>query len=84
MGAHPTACYPFYAYDRPHTALYYEAARGGAERFAADFLQPFVHGCEDHIAYLERIGGENTRRRLVSWAAGTEAWMSLYSEKVTA
>ena len=31
MGAHPTACYPFYAYDRHHTTVYYEAARKGAE-----------------------------------------------------
>jgi glutaconate CoA-transferase subunit A len=84
MGAHPTACYPFYAYDRPHTALYYEAARGGAARFAADYLQPFVHGCSDHAAYLQRIGGEETRRRLASWAAGTEAWMSLYREEAMA
>lgn len=84
MGAHPTACYPFYAYDRPHTALYYEMARGGAERFAADYLQPFVDGCQDHAAYLQRIGGEQTRQRLASWADGPEAWMSLYREKVTA
>jgi glutaconate CoA-transferase subunit A len=83
MGAHPTACYPFYAYDRPHTARYYEAARSGPERFAADYLQPFIHGCPDHAAYLARIG-EATRRRLASWSAGEEAWMSLYREEVTA
>lgn len=84
MGAHPTACYPFYAYDRPHTARYYEAARGGAERFEADYLKPFVHDCPDHEAYHRRIGGEETRRRLASWATGTDAWMSLYRERVDA
>lgn len=84
MGAHPTACYPFYAYDRPHTASYYEAARGGAERFEADYLKPFVHDCPDHEAYRRRIGGEETRRRLASWATGTDAWMSLYRERVDA
>jgi len=81
MGAHPTACYPFYAYDRPHTARYYEAARGGAERFAADYLQPFVYGCDDLASYRRRVGGDETFRRLASWAAGTESWMSLYREE---
>lgn len=84
MGAHPTACYPFYGYDRPHTADYYAAARGGRERFAADYLAPFVHGCADHAAYRRRIGGEETDRRLASWSTGTEAWMSLYREAVDA
>lgn len=83
MGAHPTACYPFYAYDRPHTALYYKAARGGAESFAANYLQPFVHDCPDHEAYLQRIGGDETRARLASWAEGPESWMALYREELT-
>jgi glutaconate CoA-transferase subunit A len=84
LGAHPTACYPFYSYDRPHTARYYEAARGGAARFATDYLEPFVHGCSDHGSYRERIGGEATLRRLASWAEGTDAWMSLYRDEVPA
>jgi glutaconate CoA-transferase subunit A len=84
MGAHPTACYPFYAYDRQHTARYYEAARGGAERFAADYLKPFVQDCADHDSYLRLIGGEETSRRLASWAEGNDAWMSLYRERVDA
>ena len=84
MGAHPTACYPFYAYDRPHTRRYHEAARGGAERFAEDYLKPFVEDCADHDTYCRRIGGEETRRRLASWADGTEAWMALYRDEVPA
>jgi len=81
MGAHPTACYPFYAYDRPHTALYHSAARGGPEGFAELYLQPYVYDCADHAAYLERIGGEDLRRRLGAWAEGTEAWSALYGEE---
>lgn len=84
MGAHPTACYPFYAYDRPHTSRYYAAARGGAEKFAADYLRHFVHDCPDHTSYLDRIGGETTLKHLASWTLGTENWKSLYSEEVTA
>jgi len=81
MGAHPTACYPFYAYDRRHTALYYEAARKGAEAFKAEYLSVFVHGALNHAGYLDRIGGEKTRARLSSWNEGDESWQRLYLEE---
>jgi glutaconate CoA-transferase, subunit A len=81
MGAHPTACYPFYAYDRSHTALYYEAARKGAEAFKAEYLSVFVLGAPNHDDYVQRIGGEKTRARLSSWRDGTEAWKRLYVEE---
>jgi glutaconate CoA-transferase subunit A len=78
FGAHPTACYPFYAYDRPHTALYHDAASAGTEAFRERYLRPFVLEPADHDAYLERIGGEETRRRLAGWSDGPEAWRALY------
>ena len=81
MGAHPTACYPFYAYDRPHTALYYEAARKGAEAFKAEYLSVFVHGAPTHADYLGRIGGEKNRAWLSSWNEGDESWQRLYLEE---
>jgi glutaconate CoA-transferase subunit A len=84
MGAHPTACYPFYAYDRPHTALYYEAARKGADAFKDEYLGVFVHDAPDHADYLARIGGEATRARLASWRDGAEAWKRLYLDEATA
>ncbi len=84
MGAHPTACYPFYAYDRPHTALYYEAARKGADAFAAEYLDVFVYGAPSHDEYLARIGGDATRARLASWRDGVEAWKRLYLDEATA
>jgi glutaconate CoA-transferase, subunit A len=81
MGAHPTACYPFYGYDRPHTVHYYTAAKRGAGHFATEYLEPFVYGCANLAAYRERIGGAETLRRLSSWSSGTESWMSLYREE---
>lgn len=84
MGAHPTSCYPFYAYDRHHTALYYSAARKGADAFEAEYLSGFVHGSANHSDYLDRIGGEKTRIRLSSWRDSTEAWKRLYVEDATA
>ena len=78
MGAHPTACYPFYAYDRPHTKTYYDAAKQGAEVFKSEYLDRFVYGCDSHEAYLNAIGGEDTARQLGSWKDGDKAWMELY------
>ncbi|WP_036258219.1 CoA transferase subunit A [Methylocapsa aurea] len=84
MGAHPTACYPFYAYDRRHTVLYYEAARKGADAFLAEYLSVFVHGAPDHADYLAQIGGEKARARLSSWRDGAEAWKRLYMDEAMA
>jgi glutaconate CoA-transferase subunit A len=84
MGAHPTACYPFYVYDRRHTARYYESARKGADAFKTEYLDVFVYGAPDHDAYLAHIGGEATRARLGSWRDGAEAWKRLYLDEALA
>lgn len=83
MGAHPTACYPFYAYDRAHTALYYRAAKSGADGFRKDYLAPFVFDCPDHAAYVDLVGGDTTHAHLASWREGTAAWRRLYMEDVS-
>lgn len=83
LGAHPTACYPFYAYDRPHTERYHVAASRGSEAFAAEYLEPFVFALRDHDAYIRQIGGPATRARLASWALGTEAWQTLFARSST-
>ena len=80
MGAHPTACYPFYAYDREHTELYMAAAKEGSTGFKNKYLKYFVYECESHEEYLHRIGGEDARVRLSSWKESTDAWMELYKE----
>jgi glutaconate CoA-transferase, subunit A len=78
FGAHPTACYPFYAYDRPHTAAYYAAGQAGPEAFEQRYLGPFVRRCPGHGAYLEAIGGTSTQARLARWSEGDAAWQQLY------
>ncbi len=78
-GAHPTACYPFYAYDRRHTAEYYRLASDGAEAFRDLYLQPYVYGCPSHAEYLEAIGGVEALERLASWKQDSDAWMDLYA-----
>lgn len=77
-GAHPTSCYPRYAYDREHTKLYYQAAKNGAESFGDNYLKPYVFGCTDHASYLELIGGQTQLSRLEHWQDGIEQWMQLY------
>ncbi len=77
-GAHPTACYPFYAYDRRHTEEYHRLASEGEEAFQA-YLQTYIYGCDSQAQYLETIGGMDSLERLASWQQGTEAWQALYA-----
>jgi glutaconate CoA-transferase subunit A len=77
-GAHPTACYPFHAYDRRHTAEYYRLASEGAESFRDGYLQPYVYGCASHADYLDAVGGAAALERLASWQESPDAWMNLY------
>lgn len=78
FGAHPTACYPFYAYDRPHTERYYQCASESADAFSDGYLQRYVYGCRSHDDYLQAIGGTAALGRLASWQQGNQAWMALY------
>lgn len=80
FGAHPTACYPFYAYDRPHTQRYHEAASAGTDAFAERYLVPFVRGIADQATYLERIGGAATLERLAGWSTDDAVWLALYAD----
>jgi glutaconate CoA-transferase subunit A len=77
-GAHPTSCYPRYAYDREHTASYYQAAKQGADSFHENYLTPFVYGCKDHDAYIKAIGGNARLACLEQWDQSMEKWMQLY------
>lgn len=79
FGAHPTSCYPFYAYDRAHLTDYYAAAQAGAESFARDYLTPYVYEPVTHDMYLERIGGAGTQRALASWNESDDAWRALFT-----
>lgn len=77
-GAHPTACYPLYAYDRQHTSHYYQTAKQGVDYFRDNYLKPFVYGCRDHDSYIEAIGGKARLTYLEQWHESTEQWMQLY------
>ena len=78
-GAHPTSCYPFYAYDRDHTALYYDAARSSHADFAELYLKPYVFAIESNKDYIAAIGGEQRLKKLEEWNNGPQQWMALYA-----
>lgn len=78
-GAHPTSCYPFYAYDRAHLAEYHRAAQAGPDAFARDYLARYVHEPASHAEYLERVGGAAKRQALESWKDGDDAWRALFT-----
>ncbi len=53
-GAHPAGMYRYYEFDRDHVETYVKAGRS-PEAFAG-YLDAYVFGVPDHMAYLERIG----------------------------
>lgn len=77
LGAHPTSCYPDYAYDRAHLSEYVKAAQGGPEAFSAQYLQKYIFNPKDHREYLELIGGEQKRAALMGWKQNEEKWKEL-------
>ncbi len=78
-GAHPTSCYPFYAYDRAHLAEYHHAAQAGADVFVRDYLSRYVFEPASHADYVERIGGAMKRATLESWKENDDAWRALFT-----
>lgn len=78
VGAHPTSCYPQYAYDREFISHYIKIAREGPEAFREKFLDKYVFGVESHQEYLELIGKERIER-LASWKESKERWMELFT-----
>lgn len=76
-GAHPTSCYPGYAYDRPHLAAYVAAATAGGDALA-DYLATFITGPPDEEGYRKVVGDEQLAR-LGTWSDSTAAWKELFA-----
>ena len=78
-GAHPTSCYPFYGYDREHTARYYGIAQESQAAFVEQYLKPYVFDAASHQDYIEAVGGAEKLEKLREWNTGTQQWMALYA-----
>lgn len=73
-GAHPTSCYPRYAYDHAHLREWVAAAR--SDQGVAAYLDRWVAGSE--AGYLQAVGGERLAA-LATWEQSPERWMELAS-----
>jgi glutaconate CoA-transferase, subunit A len=76
-GAHPSSCYPGYAYDRAHLGGYVRAATHGGPALAG-YLDEFVTGTPTEEAYRKAIG-EDRLARLGSWSASIDQWKELFA-----
>jgi glutaconate CoA-transferase, subunit A len=71
FGAHPSSCYPGYAYDRSHLAEYVKAAGAGGDAFEA-YLDRYVRPGED--VYRDTVAPE----RLTHWSDSDDTWKELF------
>jgi glutaconate CoA-transferase, subunit A len=74
FGAHPTSCYPRYAYDRAHLHEYVSAAQSGPDDLAK-YLATYVNGSEE--SYQEAVGAERLAA-LSAWSRSTADWQELF------
>jgi glutaconate CoA-transferase, subunit A len=77
-GAHPTNCYPNYAYDREHIAEYVKATKGGLEEFKKEYLDKYVYGVTEQ-EYLKLVGGEEKIKVIESWRHSTDHWREIFT-----
>ena len=73
-GAHPSSCYPRYAYDRGHLREYLTAAQAGPgdlEKYVATYIQ----GSEE--SYREAIG-PGQLSALAGWSQSVAAWQEVF------
>jgi glutaconate CoA-transferase subunit A len=74
FGAHPSSCYPRYAYDRGHLREYVAAAQSGPDGLEK-YLATYVHPGED--GYLAAVGAGRLNA-LAGWSRSTAAWQELF------
>lgn len=77
FGAHPSSCYPDYAYDRRHIAEYVRCATAGAAELAS-YQDRFITGTPNEVAYRKLVG-EHRLAMLGRWSDSTETWKELFS-----
>ena len=74
-GAHPTSCYPRYAYDRAHLREYVSAAQSGPD----DLEQIPGRVRRRQRAGLPGGGRRGRLAALATWSQSTAAWQELFA-----
>jgi glutaconate CoA-transferase, subunit A len=77
FGAHPSSCYPRYAYDRDHLREYVTAAQSGPDQLGK-YLAAYVHGTGSEEGYREAVGAARLGV-LTTWSQSTAAWKGLFA-----
>jgi glutaconate CoA-transferase subunit A len=73
-GAHPSSCYPRYAYDRGHLREYLTAAQAGAADLDK-YVATYIAGSEKD--YRDAIGSGQLGR-LAGWSQSVAAWQEIF------
>lgn len=73
-GAHPSSCYPRYAYDRGHLREYLTAAQAGGGDLEK-YIATYVLGSEKN--YQETIGPDRLGA-LAGWSQSVAAWQEVF------
>ena len=75
FGAHPSSCYPRYAYDRAHLREYLAAAQAGPADLGK-YLAVYLHGTEQ--AYREAVGAARLDA-LAGWSQSAAGWKEIFA-----
>jgi len=76
FGAHPTACYPDYAYDRKHLQEFVTFSQSAET--VKQYLEKYIYQSMNNEQYLELIGGQEKISFLKSWNQDTSQWMEVF------
>ena len=74
-GAHPSSCYPRYAYDRAHLREYVTASQSGPDGLEK-YLTSYVGETEE--SYRAAVG-EDRLAVLTTWSRSNAAWQELFA-----
>jgi glutaconate CoA-transferase subunit A len=76
-GAHPTSCYPGYAYDRRHLSEYVTAAQSGGAMLT-EYLDRYVFAASSEELYRAAVGVDRMAS-LGRWSESVDVWKELFA-----
>jgi glutaconate CoA-transferase subunit A len=77
FGAHPSSCYPGYAYDRRHLREYVAAVGAGPDGLAA-YLDRYVRTTDGEEGYRAAVGADRLAE-LTGWGQSLARWQEVFA-----